>query len=80
MHALSGLLGAVLVIGGLVAAATGALWQQPATDFLTGPQWSANLELWLPFWPFEPFLPLFAIALGTQVATRTRPLERVPAV
>jgi hypothetical protein len=62
-----GLLGGVLVISGLVAAAT--QWQKPVTEFLTGPQWSLTLSLWLPYWPFEPFLPLFLIGLGVLLGT-----------
>ena len=40
------------------------------SGFLLAPAWSANLELWLPFWPFEPFLPLFIIGLGTLLFTK----------
>lgn len=64
-------LGIAIITGGLIAAATGLHWQAATTGFLTAPEWSANLELWLPFWPFEPFLPLIAIALGTMLATTT---------
>lgn len=64
-------LGAAIIVGGLFAAATGVYWQAATTAFLTGREWSANLELWLPFWPFEPFLPLFAIGIGTMLATTT---------
>lgn len=63
------ILGGAIVACGLLAAGTGLLWQEPVTAFLTAPAWSANLVLWLPFWPFEPFLPLFAIGLGTLLAT-----------
>jgi len=49
---------------------------------LLAPAWSANLELWLPFWPFEPFLPLFIIGLGTllltKVSTESGPAEPSP--
>jgi hypothetical protein len=41
------------------------------TAFLTAPQWSATLELWLPYWPFEPYLSLFIIGLGTLLVTKT---------
>jgi len=66
------ILGGALIAIGLVVAATGLRWQESVTAFLTGPAWSANLELWLPYWPFEPFLSLFAIGLGTLLATRSR--------
>jgi hypothetical protein len=47
-------------------------WQEPVTTFLTAPNWSANLELWLPFWPFEPYLSLFVIGFGTMLVTKTK--------
>jgi hypothetical protein len=62
--------GGALIAFGLVAAATGLQWQEPVSGFLLAPGWSANLELWLPFWPFEPFLPLFIIGLGTLLFTK----------
>jgi hypothetical protein len=57
--------GAMLILAGLVAAATGSYWRETVSGVLLTPQWSATLELWLPFWPFEPFLPLFIMGLGT---------------
>jgi len=66
------LLGGTLIAFGLVAAATGLQWQEPVSGFLLAPAWSANLELWLPFWPFEPFLPLFIIGFGTLLLTKVR--------
>lgn len=65
-------LGGAIIVSGLLVAATGLQWQEPVTAFLTGPTWSANLELWLPYWPFEPFLSLFIIGLGAAVMTRVR--------
>jgi len=58
------LLGGILVAIGLVVSATGLQWQKPVTEFLTAPAWSAKLELWLPYWPLEPYLSLFVIGLG----------------
>ncbi|MGI9264698.1 MAG: hypothetical protein ACR2QU_07205 [Gammaproteobacteria bacterium] len=66
------ILGGVIIVFGVLVAATGLQWQEPMTAFLTAPAWSANLELWLPFWPFEPFLSLFIIGLGMMLATKTR--------
>ncbi len=63
-------MGGALIIFGLVVSATGLYWREPVTTFLTAPEWSANLVLWLPFWPFEPFLSLFIIGLGTLLITR----------
>jgi hypothetical protein len=65
-------LGGTIVVIGLIASATGLLWQEPVTNFLTEPQWSADLVLWLPFWPLEPFLPLFVIGLGTLLLSKTK--------
>ncbi len=61
----SRLAGWLFILLGLVYAAIGGYWQDALTTALLAPAWSANLVLWLPFWPFEPFLSLFAIALGT---------------
>jgi hypothetical protein len=65
-------IGAAVVGFGLVASATGLLWQKSVTEFMTSAAWSAELELWLPFWPLEPFLPLLIIALGTWFYTHAR--------
>lgn len=71
-------MGGALIILGLSVAASGLYWQDAVTGFLTAPQWSANLVLWLPFWPFEPFLSLFIIGLGTLLITRVPATERSP--
>jgi len=63
------IVGSVIIGCGLLAAGTGLRWQEPVSALLTAPAWSENLVLWLPFWPFEPFLPLIAIGLGTLLAT-----------
>ncbi|GEM_PF-77502 len=62
-------LGILLVIAALSASATGGLWREAVSGFLLAPQWSANLELWLPFWPLEPFLPLIGLGLGLWCVT-----------
>jgi len=68
-------IGGTVVGLGLYAAATGAQWRIAVSEFLTTPAWSANLELWFPFWPYEPFLPLVVIGIGTMLATKvSRPL------
>jgi hypothetical protein len=66
-------LGGALAACGLLVAAIGGHWQKQVTAFLTGPEWSANLELWLPFWPFEPFMSLFVLGLGTLLMTTRVP-------
>ena len=65
------IMSSAIIAFGLLVAATGLQWQEPVTAFLTGPEWSANLELWLPYWPFEPFLSLFVIGLGTMLVSRS---------
>ncbi len=65
-------LGGAIIVFGLWVSATGLQWQESVTAFLTAPEWSANLELWLPYWPFEPYLSLFVIGLGTMLVTKIR--------
>jgi DMSO/TMAO reductase YedYZ heme-binding membrane subunit len=64
--------GGAIIVFGLVWSAYGLYWQERVTGFLTTPEWSADLELWLPFWPYEPFLSLFIIGLGAMLVTKTR--------
>jgi len=64
--------GSAMIAFGLFAAVTGVHWQKAASAFLTGPTWSADFELWLPYWPFEPFLPLFVIGFGTLLLTKAK--------
>ncbi len=66
-------LGSAIIVLGLVWSAYGLYWQERVTGFLTTPEWSGDLVLWLPFWPFEPFLSLFIIGLGTMLATMAVP-------
>jgi len=63
------IIGGIVIGLGLYAAATGAQWQKATSEFLLTPQWAADLELWFPYWPFEPFLPLLVIGLGTWLLT-----------
>ncbi|MEX2260012.1 MAG: hypothetical protein WD672_15010 [Woeseia sp.] len=72
-------LGGVLIVCGALVAATGRYWQEAVTGFLTAAQWSADLVLWLPFWPFEPFLSLLVIGLGTALVKNARSAQRVAA-
>ena len=64
--------GGTIIALGLFIAASGSLWQSSVTPFLTDPAWSADLLLWFPFWPFEPFLSLFVIGFGTLLLTTTK--------
>ena len=61
--------GLLLVAMGLLGAASGNVWREATSAALLAPDWSATLELWLPFWPFEPFLPLVVIGIGTWLFT-----------
>ena len=63
-------LGGAIIAFGFFVAASGLQWQEPVTAFLTAPKWSADLVLWLPFWPFEPYLSLFIIGIGTLLLTK----------
>lgn len=70
-------LGSIFVALGLFGSATGSHWQDQASVFLSSPQWSTDLGVWFPFWPFEPFLPLAIIGLGTLLFTWTSPQTEV---
>jgi len=58
-------IGSAMAVTGLIAVAAGLVWAKPTIDLLTGYAITRPLELYLPYWPFEPFLPIFIIALGT---------------
>jgi hypothetical protein len=62
--------GALVAALGLLAANTGVLWQGPAEALLRGHSAMHWAELYLPYWPFEPFLPLVVIAIGLWISTR----------
>jgi DMSO/TMAO reductase YedYZ heme-binding membrane subunit len=65
-------LGSAMIAFGLLVAASGLRWQEPVTAFLTAPKWSADLVLWLPYWPFEPYLSILIIGLGAVLVTKAR--------
>ena len=69
---LTKLMGGVIVGLGLLVSVASPYQQEAITAFLTAPAWSAELELWFPYWPFEPFLSLFIIAVGTALATKSK--------
>ena len=69
-------LGSAIIIFGLVWSAASLYWQERITDFLTASAWSADLVLWVPFWPYEPYLSLFIIGLGTMLITTVRSAEK----
>ena len=61
--------GIFVILLGLTMSVTSLYWQAFLTKYLTFFSWSATFELWLPFWPFEPFLSLMVIGLGTMILT-----------
>ena len=71
----SKMLGALFIIFGLLVSASGLYWQDLITSLFTASAWSAELELWLPFWPFEPFLSLLVIGIGTLLITKNKTTE-----
>jgi hypothetical protein len=62
--------GILVVLLGLTMSVTSLYWQTILSEYLTFFSWSAMFELWLPFWPFEPFLSLMIIGLGTMILTK----------
>jgi DMSO/TMAO reductase YedYZ heme-binding membrane subunit len=72
IHPAYNLAGSVLILIGVIAVGAGSVWATPATTFLTGYAITEPLELYLPYWPFEPYLPIFLIALGALLTTKSR--------
>ena len=64
---LSRILGTSVILGALALAVSGHLWQPVVSAMLLRAAWSSELELWLPFWPFEPFIPLLMLGVGMWV-------------
>ena len=63
----------ILIIGfGIVAASFGSAWRETAEELLYGYTFTQIPELYLPYWPFEPFLPLLIIALGSYLIGASR--------
>ncbi len=65
-------LGSVVILFGGIGAATGSLWESLAHNKLEGITWAMSLELYMPYWPFIPYLPMFAIAAGAYLLVRSR--------
>ena len=66
-HPLARMAGIVLIGAGLVAASIGSAWQATAARYLYGYALTEIPELYLPYWPFEPFLSLAVIMLGVYL-------------
>ena len=65
-------MGYVVIACGIWAASFGSVWRASTTEILTGYAITYLPEKYLPYWPFEPFLPLFVIALGVYLTVRFR--------
>ena len=61
-----------LIAFGIIAASFGSVWREPAQDILKGHAITYLPETYLPYWPFEPYLPLFIIAFGVYLTTKFR--------
>lgn len=68
-HPVFSMVGIVIMVVGLIVVTFGAPWQQASEAFMSAFAWSEWLELWLPYWPFEPYIPLFVILLGAYLTT-----------
>lgn len=66
------LVGIAVAATGLGVVAFGTGWQRFAAEALYGYTFAAIPEKYLPFWPFEPFLPLAVILAGLYLFARYR--------
>ena len=67
VHPLARTAGVLLIGAGLVAASVGSAWRGIAEQYLYGYALTEIPELYLPYWPFEPFLSLAVIMLGVYL-------------
>jgi hypothetical protein len=65
------LMGIVVMGIGLIVVTFGSPWQKASEEFTSSYAFSEWLELYLPYWPFEPFIPLFVILLGVFLAMKS---------
>ena len=65
-------MGYVVVGFGTLAASLGSVWRAGAEEILYGYPITYLPEQFLPYWPFEPFLPLLVIACGVCLIARFR--------
>ena len=64
--------GQVVIALGLVMAVSGRIWYPNVSDFFYAEIWPTaivSFQLWLPFWPLEPFMPLITIGIGAWLMT-----------
>jgi len=72
-------LGCIAIGAAVIAATVGSAWWPVAENLLYGYSVTTWPERYLPFWPFEPFLPLLAVILGGYLLARARGGGRVEA-
>lgn len=63
------LIGTAIMLAGLIVVAFGTPWREMSGEFMSGFAFSNWLLLYLPYWPFEPYIPLFVILLGISITT-----------
>jgi hypothetical protein len=66
------LVGVFIMVVGLIAVTFGSSWQKASEEFMSAYAFSEWLVLYLPYWPFEPYIPLFVILLGIFLTTKSR--------
>lgn len=66
------LLGIAVIAAGSIAAAFGSAWYETADQWLSGYALTRIPETYLPYWPFEPWLPLAVIGLGSFLVANAR--------
>lgn len=66
------LLGGMVIAVGFVAASFGSAWYGTANRWLSGYTFTELPETYLPYWPFEPWLPLAVIALGSVLVGKAQ--------
>ena len=63
-------LGVALIALGFIGAALGALWSALAYEHLWDVGVFQPLELYMPYWPFIPYLPLFVVMAGAALRVK----------
>ena len=63
--------GLALVASGIIVAVITPMWRQFSEELLTGYAITSIPEKIIPYWPFEPFIPLFIIAVGCFISSWT---------
>jgi len=64
-------IGTILIGIGIFMVTFGSSWQKASEAFMSQYEFLNWLVLYLPYWPFEPYIPLFAILLGLYLSTKS---------